>query len=185
MKNTCVIMWVVLLATVFAANVSAQDLAVSGPDKKLQVTITLQEGGIPNYLVTYNGKTMLENSPLGLITNVADFSRNLTYVSHQETAMDDNYILRTAKTSQVHYVANELVVTFQNESEQQFDVVFRVSNNDIAFKYQLRQYGETASLIVEKEKTGFDFPQQTTTFLTPQATPMIGWKRTKPSYEEE
>ena len=36
-----------------------------------------------------------------------------------------------------------------------------------------------------KEATGFDFPSHTTTFLTPQSDAMIGWKGTKPSYEEE
>ena len=40
-------------------------------------------------------------------------------------------------------------------------------------------------MVIEKEATGFDFPSTTTTFLSPQSDPMIGWKRTKPSYEEE
>lgn len=47
------------------------------------------------------------------------------------------------------------------------------------------QYGETACMVIEKEATGFDFPSTTTTFLSPQSDPMIGWMRTKPSYEEE
>ena len=47
------------------------------------------------------------------------------------------------------------------------------------------QYGERITCIIEKELSGFNFPQKTTTFLTPQATPGIGWKRSKPSYEEE
>lgn len=38
---------------------------------------------------------------------------------------------------------------------------------------------------VNSERTGFRFPSQTTTFLCPQSDAMIGWKRTKPSYEEE
>jgi hypothetical protein len=33
--------------------------------------------------------------------------------------------------------------------------------------------------------TGFSFPSNTTTFLTPQAPAGSGWMRTKPSYEEE
>ena len=37
---------------------------------------------------------------------------------------------------------------------------------------------------MEKEATGFKFPSYTTTFITPQSHAMIGWKRTKPSYEE-
>ena len=39
--------------------------------------------------------------------------------------------------------------------------------------------------MVNDETTGFRFPQQSTTFLTPQSDAMIGWKRTKPSYEED
>jgi hypothetical protein len=65
------------------------------------------------------------------------------------------------------------------------DIVFNVSNNDIAFCYVLKEQGETAACIVEREITGFNFPQKTTTFLSPQASPMSFWKRTKPSYEEE
>jgi hypothetical protein len=174
-----------VLANLLCIGITAQPLTVSGPNKNLQVNIALKDGGIPTYTVMYNGKTMLEDSPLGLTTNVGDFSKGLTYISHKENTVDETYTLNKIKTSKVHYVANELVATYQNDKKQQFDIVFRVSNNDIGFKYAFRQYGETASLIIEKEASGFDFPQQTTTFLTPQATPMIGWQRTKPSYEEE
>jgi hypothetical protein len=64
-------------------------------------------------------------------------------------------------------------------------ITFRVSNNDIAFRYTLERIGETGSVVVKDEATAFSFPEQTTTFLTPQSDAMIGWKRTKPSYEEE
>lgn len=65
------------------------------------------------------------------------------------------------------------------------DVTFRVSNNDLAFRYELPRYGDTGSIVIHREATGFDFPSYTTTFLAPQSDPMVGWKRTKPSYEEE
>ena len=48
----------------------------------------------------------------------------------------------------------------------------------------LRKYRPDASY-VNSEATGFRFPEQTTTFMCPQSDAMIGWKRTKPSYEEE
>ena len=35
------------------------------------------------------------------------------------------------------------------------------------------------------ERTTFAFPEGTTQFTCPQSNAMIGWKRTKPSYEEE
>ena len=64
-------------------------------------------------------------------------------------------------------------------------VTFRVSNNDVAFRYTLPRQNGTGSVRVMSEATGFRFPEQTTTFLCPQSDAMIGWKRTKPSYEEE
>lgn len=166
------------------SSVWAQELSVTGPDKNLSVKIAVKEG-VPHYSVAYKGKQMLENSPLGLRTNAGDFRRNLSYVSHKENAIDETYALDRIKTSRVHYVANELTVTLQNEKKQEVNIVFRVSKNDIAFRYTFPQYGETTCLVIEKEASGFKFPSHTTTFLTPQALPMTSWKRTKPSYEEE
>lgn len=172
-----------LLAPLFCF---AQDAVVTGPDGNLVVKISVK-AGIPTYSVTYKQKQMLEDSPLGMITNVGDFSKDMTLTKSElkQSPIDETYTLNRAKTSKVHYQANEIVCTFSNARKRSIAVTFRVSNHDIAFRYSLPMYGETACCIVEKETTGFDFPQQTTTFLTPQATPMIGWKRTKPSYEEE
>lgn len=167
----------------FQKSLSSKELVITGPDKQLEVKIYVQ-GGMPCYSVAYKGETMLEESPLGMTSNVGDFSKDLSYVAHKQGSIDETYSNQKIKTSQVRYQANELHYTLKNKQEQHFTIVFRVSNNDIAFRYSLPAYGETACCIVEKELSGFNFPQKTTTFLTPQATPMIGWKRTKPSYEE-
>lgn len=162
----------------------AQEYVVSGPDKQLKVRVLVKDG-IPTYAVTYKEKPILEDSPLGLITNIGDFSKGMTLTDHKESAIDETYEQSRIKTSKVHYQANELVCTFSNAKKQKIEVIFRVSNNDVAYRYSLPQFGETARCIIEKEVSGFDFPQQTTTFVCPQATPMIGWMKTKPSYEEE
>jgi hypothetical protein len=44
----------------------------------------------------------------------------------------------------VRYLANELVCSFENQKKNRLDVIFRVSNNNIAFRYQVPQTGETA-----------------------------------------
>ncbi len=162
----------------------SQQNTVKSPDGKLSLKVAIKDD-MPYYSIDYNGIIMLEDSPLGLITNVGDFSRAMQISSVKEGKIDEEYSLDRIKRSSVHYQANELAVTLTNKENQQIDVVFRVSNNDVAFRYSLPQYGERIICIIEKELTGFNFPQKTTTFLTPQATPGIGWKRSKPSYEEE
>lgn len=175
---------IVLSALLAASSLFAQEATVSGPDKNLKVTVSLKKGK-PVYAVTYKDKTVIEESPLGVVTNIGDFSNRMRLAGQKAEKIDERYTLNRSKTSEVRYEANKLVCSFENAAQKKMDIIFQVSNNDIAFRYAFPQYGHTACLVVEQEATGFDFPQQTTTFMCPQATPMIGWERTKPSYEEE
>ncbi len=174
-----------ILMFVLVSWAHAEPAIISGPDKSLVVSVSNNELGSILYSVTFKGKVILEDSPLGMITNVSDFSQGLTLIGTQKNVVDKHYIENRIKRKQVHYQANELVLTYENSKKEKMSITFNVSNNDVAFKYSLAQNGETARCIIEKELTGFDFPSFTTTFLTPQASPMIGWMRTKPSYEEE
>ena len=65
-------------------------------------------------------------------------------------------------------------------------VTFLVADNDIAFQYTLqRQRQDTPqSAVIKEEDTSFRLPAGTTAFISPQSDPMIGFARTKPSYEE-
>ncbi|SDI98927.1 Glycosyl-hydrolase 97 C-terminal, oligomerisation [Pedobacter sp. ok626] len=162
----------------------AQDLSISSPDEKLTVKLSLEEGRL-YYRVLLEGNEMLEKSPLGLRGNKVDLSANLRLVDKSSQHIDETYSEPKIKISTVHYQANELVCKFENLAKNQIEVVFRVSNNNVAFRYRVPQTGEAANLIIEEELSGYNFPAATTTFLTPQASPMIGWMKTKPSYEEE
>lgn len=173
-----------LFALLFFTSLNAENITISSPDQQLQVNLFLKNGTI-NYNVSYKGKTILEDSPLGLLTNVSDFTKDLSFTGKQETNINKEYIQKKIKKSHITCQATQVVSTYETPKKEKISVIFHVSNNDIAFKYALAQNGETACCIIKKELSGFKFPQFTTTFLTPQATPMIGWKRTKPSYEEE
>ena len=174
-----------LVAGCCLTSLMAQDVVVKGPDEKLQLVVFTSSAEKPSYSITYNGKTMLEKSPLGMNTNIGDFAKGMKLTGHTVTPIDTVYHQDRIKTSQVHYQANELNCHFENPKGQKIDVVFRVSNNDVAFRYALPRQDGKGSVTVTAEETGFRFPQQTTTFLCPQSDAMIGWKRTKPSYEEE
>ena len=171
--------------TTVVSSLTAQNVVVNGPDGKLQVTVSCPEGGEASYSLVYNGKQMLESSPLGLETNLGSFIKGMKLTGHQEKQIDTTYTQSRIKASRIHYRANELVCSFANDKGQKADITFRVSNNDVAFRYTLPRQGDTGSIVVDGEETGFRFPAGTTTFLCPQSDAMIGWKRTKPSYEEE
>lgn len=167
-----------------ASQALAQPITVTGPDTRLKVDLAVN-GGIPMYSVSYDGKTILEKSPLGFIANTGNFSQGMSLIGQETSQINKTYTQDRIKRSVVNYAANELTVRLQNTNKQPVNIVFRVSNNDVAFRYEIPKSSETGSMVINEEKTGFDFPEYTTTFLTPQSDAMIGWKRTKPSYEEE
>lgn len=162
----------------------AQTKDVTSPDGKLVVTID-NENGKAYYSIRYNDKLMIERSQLGVVANIADFTNKLTLKDVEEKRIDERYTLRTAKTSSVHYVANQLNLTYDAGKNYQMVVTFNVANNDVAFRYSFPQSGQTACMVIDGETTSFKLPSHTTTFLCPQSNAMAGWRRSKPSYEEE
>lgn len=168
-----------MAASAFAANESV----VSGPDGKLSVKVGI-ESGKPYYTVTYGDQVILENSPLGLNSTLGSYQDGMSFVSEASEKVSKSYVQDRIKTSSVKYNANRLVYTVKNEKGAEMDIVFQVSDNDVAFKYVVKPYRNRYSMVVLSEASGFDFPENTTTFLTPQATPMTGFAQTKPSYEE-
>lgn len=172
----CVFVWVSTFAF-------GKESKLYGPDGKLCVIVS-DEGGMPSYSVLYEGVTFLQKSPLGIETNLGDFTQQMALTNvGQLSSVNEEYQLLTIKNSNPQYQANVQTYTFSKEGEKIYDIVFQVSNHDIAFKYRIYPQGNTLCCIVKKEATGFVLPKGSTTFLCPQAAPMGGFARTSPSYE--
>ena len=174
----------IVMAMLLASSVaSAENKQITSPDGKLVVTVADMDGR-PSYSVSYDNVLFLKPSPLGIIANIGDFSSGMSLEKNVSTnKIDETYELASIKQSKVRYVANEAVFSFTQQGKTIYDVIFRISNNDVAFKYKMYPQGETLSCVVKQEVTGFAFPDGTTTFLCPQSKPMGGFARTSPSYE--
>ena len=174
----------IVMAMLLGSSVaSAENKQITSPDGKLVVTVADMDGR-PSYSVSYDNVLFLKPSPLGIIANIGDFSSGMSLEKNVSTnKIDETYELASIKKSKVHYVANEAVFSFTQQGKTIYDVIFRISNNDVAFKYKMYPRGETLSCVVKQEVTGFVFPDGTTTFLCPQSKPMGGFARTSPSYE--
>jgi len=174
----------IVMAMLLGSSVaSAENKQMTSPDGKLVVTVADMDGR-PSYSVSYDNVLFLKPSPLGMIANIGDFSSGMSLEKNVSTnKIDETYELASIKQSKVRYVANEAVFSFTQQGKTIYDVIFRISNNDVAFKYKIYPQGETLSCVVKQEATGFVFPDGTTTFLCPQSKPMGGFARTSPSYE--
>lgn len=178
MRILSIVCFIMLPALMLSQNTAS----VQSPDGKLDVKVGITQGEA-FYEVNYDGQVMLEKSPLGLETNEGDFTTGMSLKDSSKGTAKDEYSLEKIKKSHVTYEANTLKVTFSNTDDKEISVVFQVSNNDIALRYELPKWGDTRTCVIEKESTGYRFPKETTSFLSPMMQPMKGFARTAPSYE--
>ena len=163
----------------------AEELKCSSPDGATTVYVQLNDEGAPQYRIEHCQCDYLQWSPLGLKTNVGDYTQTLTLKKSAQRTVEDHYQLSTIKQSQVDVCANELTLSYAQKGKHVMDIIFRVSNHDVAYRYQLLPVGHRTSCVVQGEASAFVVPQGTTSFLCPQAAAMSGWERTMPSYETE
>ena len=160
----------------------AAEHQISSPDGGIVVKLSDQGGRIV-YTVSYQTNEVLKQSPLGLKTNIGDWTQNLAMGQCVVKTVKDSYSLPDIKQRQVEYEATEAVYPLTQDGQHVMDITFRVSNRDVAFRYTLLPQKETRVCFVDAEASSFVLPDGTTTFLCPQAKPMGGFARTSPSYE--
>ena len=176
---------------------TAKEVAVSSPDGQLVVNIS-DEGGKASYGITLNGQVVLLPSQLGFKADFGDFTQGLRIVQERKETVNKGYNMWQTKQKHHFYLAHQLTLELENAQGQKMSVVFAVSKNDVAFRYEIpRQKNDRSAqgdallaenpkcALITEEVTSFRLPDGTTTFLCPQIDPMTGWERTKPSYEEE
>ena len=174
---------ILLLGTICA---QAGNYTVTSPSGKLKVQVSC-EAGKASYTVDLDGKKMLLPSALGLVANYGDFSQGLIMGACKGEKRHLAYDMTRAKKSHIEKDAYEATIGFLNSKKDSMTLHLHVSDNDVAYKYEMARpkKDNPKSVVIYNEVSGFNFPDRTTTFVCPQITPMTGWERTKPSYEEE
>ena len=171
-----------LLFSAVTMTAGAVEKQVKSPDEQIVVTVS-DNGGNPAYKVTLGGVDFIETSPLGLVLDYGDFTKNMSIADSKDITKQETYFLSNSKQSKIDVNANGAVYTFAQDGKKIYDVEFFVSNRDVVFRYTVHAQRPTFCCVVKKEATGFKFANGTTTFLCPQSGPMGGFARTSPSYE--
>jgi alpha-glucosidase len=158
---------------------------VDSPDGKLRAEIGLDDGGRPWYQLFREGAPIIQRSPLGLSLHNTQLTEELSVVAETpETPLSDAYTMRVGKQREIEYRANERTVTLRNDDGQGMVVRLRLSNDGLAYRYEL--LGESLDpRIVTSEESGAHFFPGTKAWLQPKAEAQSGWSRTNPSYEED
>lgn len=173
-----------LLLSVAIPSLTCGAAEIKSPNGAMVVNTTVNAAGTPHYSVTLNGTQVVENSPLGIVADFTDLSKDLSEKKVSIKNVNRSYDQDKIKKSHIDVNATNAIVEYTGQDGRMLNIEWHVADNGVAFRYHVPKFGERGSMNVDRELSSFDFPDGTTTFLTPQSDAMIGWKRTKPSYEE-
>jgi alpha-glucosidase len=156
--------------------------SLKSPDGRIELNITYDARKQLQYSVRYNGSEVLETSSLGVIFDNISFSTGyrVTKVSPPRV-VSDTYTMLQGKRSKISYRAIERTFSLSS-SKENLDIVFRVSNDGVAFRYGFGDSGQSKSII--SEATTFNLPDNAVGYLQPMSKAKTGWSRVNPCYEE-
>ena len=147
--NTYYAFWITL-AVVFSlvsckAFKSEKNWTMISPDKKLRVELVLDNAQKPIYSAYCNNIPVIKPSGLGISLDSDDqsFMHDLEFVRSTERTVNETYNVVSGKRKHCAYTANENSLTFRNAAGNLMDIIFRVSNHGVAFRYQLYNKNES------------------------------------------
>ena len=141
-----------------------RNAAVSSPDNRIKLELKAASGrdwSPASIAVTVGGRILADDLTLGLTTDLRDFSDSLriSAVSAQRVVKDD-YTMLTGKRSHCTNTGHERVFTLENPMRQRLNVICRVYDDGVAFRYSLPDIGRGEEHFLA-ELTSFNIPDGT------------------------
>ncbi|HXP00933.1 MAG TPA: glycoside hydrolase family 97 catalytic domain-containing protein [Luteibacter sp.] len=135
-------------------------------------TLVFRDGGRPVLSITDPHGLTLVDETLGLRTTDADLTHDLKLVGTTQRQLTERYRMTVGKRLDRNANLSETRYALRNDKGQQLDVVVRVANDGVAFRYELP--GVTHATVTG-EATTFNVPASAKAWLLPY----------NPQYEKE
>ncbi|GAB3875935.1 hypothetical protein GCM10029964_021480 [Kibdelosporangium lantanae] len=143
MRTPAVVVTTLLATLLVAPAANAQSAWTVGYDGPT-ATVSLTDGAV-QLAVADHGRTVLQPSPVGIVTERADLSKNLRLVRRTTRPVVEHYSTKAGKDLDRTAVMTETTFTFQGEGR--WDLIVRASHDGIAYRYALP--GDTGAILHE------------------------------------
>jgi len=146
---------------------------IISPNKKIKVVVEMQPKGQAYFKVLYKNKSnvayveVLPFSPLGILRADQQFATNLKLIGEgKPVAVHDKYEMLIGKRRLCENFGTEKTFSYQNASKQPLNIIFRVYNDGVAFKYTFPNQSDSTIAITD-EATSYVIPKGTARWMQP------------------
>ncbi len=175
---------VFIIILLLSVSCKKKDLTLSSPNGRIMAAVEINDDGQISFRITSNDMDVLQSSRMGIVREDADFSANLSLEKVSKTKkVSDSYEMKHGKQRHYQYEANEKIYQFTNQNGESMEIIFRVSNQGVAYRYSFPEKSDDIKKIT-RELSAFSFPEGTATWIQPRAKAKSGWESSNPSYEE-
>lgn len=105
-----------------------------GPAARIRLDDTT---GTVSLTVTRGGRTLIEPSPVGIVTEQADLSQDLRFLDRSDRRIDERYRTKSGKRLDRRVQMNETRLSFAASGGARLDLVVRASTDGVAYRYVL------------------------------------------------
>ena len=140
------------------------------PGKVICVELGTDGDGRPSYAVSREGRLVIAPSRLGMMfTDAPKFERNLEIAAQRRSSFDQTWEQPWGERREVRNHYNELAVTLREKTRpgREFDVVFRLHDDGLGFRYVFRDRPGLARLNISEELTEFVLAEDATAWWIP------------------
>lgn len=143
---------------------------IASPDGSIVVELSTDNDGRPAYAVSRKGQPVLTPSRLGfLLLEAPKFERNLEIVQPRTRTFDETWEQPWGERRYIRNHYNELTVTLKEKATpfRQFDVVFRVFDDGVGFRYRFPKQAGLEQVKIGEELTEFSLARDATAWWIP------------------
>lgn len=135
---------------------------VKSPDGKIELLINQGNKDNPGirFSVSYNNFRILENCPFSLtFMNMRGLGRNLMIANSDDKVIDETWERVWGKRKKVRNYCNELKLELAEtgESDRKLNMIFRVYDDGIAFRYNIPEQESITDFKLIRENTLYNF----------------------------
>ncbi len=162
MRKLHVLMFLISILTIEAQNVSS-------PSKTISLSFKLTSDGKPTYSVSYKTKTIVKESTLGVaIKESKTLEANFRIDSVGQKSFNESWKPVLGEQSIIKDSYNEMTMALsQPSTDRRINIIFRVFDEGIAFRYEFPKQKNLNYFIISDEKTQFNLVGNHKTFWIP------------------
>ncbi len=158
MKNIALVTTIIII-TLTGCIMSSDDISIKSPDKNIDVEFFTDESGTPYYYINYKGRLIIEPSSMGFeFLNQPQLNGGLEIVKTATSTFNETWEMPWGEQRYVLNHYNEVVINLKETESpfRQIDVIFRVFNDGVGFRYSFPEQEGVDSVFITEENTEFN-----------------------------